>query len=66
MGTLVDDFLSGIDAFLERSGMAPSTLGKTVLKDPNFVADVRRGRMPSLDLVQRINDFIASQSEHVE
>jgi hypothetical protein len=63
MGTPVQNFLSDIDAFLERSGMAPSALGKAALNDPNFVADVRNGRMPNLGLVQRVQDFIASQAE---
>lgn len=54
-------FLAEVEAFLERSGMSATAFGKTALNDPNFVGDLRSGRMPSLGLVDRVHDFIRSQ-----
>jgi len=31
------------------------------LKDPNFVSDLREGRLPSLGTADRVRDFIRSQ-----
>lgn len=53
-------FLSEIDAFLERSGMTATAFGKAALKDPNLVSDLRSGRSPRLDLVDRVQAFIRS------
>ena len=63
METPADKFLSEIDAFLKRKEMSASAFGRAALNDPNFVMDVRAGRMPNLGLVKRVYDFIASQEE---
>jgi hypothetical protein len=46
-------FLSEIEAFLARAGVAPSTFGRAAVGDPNFVRELREGRAPSLRLVDR-------------
>jgi hypothetical protein len=52
-------FIAEIDAFLERSGMTPTVFGKTALKDPNFVGDLKKkGRQPTLGVVGRVHEFI--------
>lgn len=54
-------FIAEIDAFLERTGMTPTDFGKSALKDPNFVGDLKkRGRKPTLGVVGRVQDFIRS------
>lgn len=57
----ITDFLAEVDGFLSRSGMSASAFGRAAVSDPNFIADVRTGRAPSLRLVQRVKDFIAEQ-----
>lgn len=55
-----ESFRNKIEVFLERSGMSPTAFGKAAVGDPNFVEDVRGGRMPSLRLVDKVNEFIAA------
>ncbi len=59
--THAEAFLAEIEAFLKRSGMSASAFGKSALNDPNFVGDLRDGRMPSLGLVDRVHEFIRAQ-----
>lgn len=54
--------LEKIEAFLLVSGMSPTVFGRTVLKDPNFVFDLRAGkRSPSMRTVEKINSYIEAQ-----
>lgn len=47
-----------IDAFLSRHGMAPSRLGRDALSEPQFVSQVRKGRLPSLTTLGKLLDFM--------
>jgi hypothetical protein len=38
--------------------MPPTAFGREAVGDGNFVTDVREGRMPSLRLVERVENFI--------
>lgn len=60
--TQTEQFLNEIESFLERTGMKPAAFGKAAVKDPSFVRDLRAGRSPSLALVDRVNEFMASHS----
>jgi hypothetical protein len=51
-------FLSEVEAFLSRSGMSPTAFGKAALNDPNFISDLRAGRLPGLGIVDRVHEFI--------
>lgn len=51
-------FLAQIEAFLERTEMSATAFGVEAVRDPNFVADLRAGRMPSLRLVERVDEFM--------
>ena len=51
---LVDD----IEAFRARTGMSVTAFGTAALNDPNFIGDLRRGRMPSLVLIDRVREFM--------
>lgn len=66
MVTSIEQFLSDIENFLKRTGMRPTTFSKGAIGDPNFVSDIRAGRMPNLGLVKRVYDFIASQEESAQ
>lgn len=55
-----------IDTFLTRSGMAPSTFGREVTGEGDLVRTIREGRMPRLDTLQRILDFIANREAELD
>jgi hypothetical protein len=50
--------LSDIDAFLSRSGMAPSVFSELATGDRSFVRQLRNGREPNFALSQRVLEFI--------
>ena len=52
--------LFDIEAFLRESGMSASFFGKAAVGDPNFVGDVRNGRRPHLDLIDRVEAYLRS------
>jgi len=56
-----DSFLAEIDAFLRRAGVTATAFGKAAVGDPNFVGDLRAGRMPGLRTVQKVGDYIESE-----
>lgn len=58
---LRDDLLLEIEAFLERSGMAPGTFGTYVAKDGKFVNRLRAGADVRTQLLERCREFIRDQ-----
>lgn len=56
--TTHSEFVATIDRYLTASGMGAARFGSQAVKDPNFVADVRGGRSPSLAMVERVLAFI--------
>ena len=52
------EFLDGIEKFLEKNHISPSTFGRLMLGDPSFVFELREGRSPSLETAERINRII--------
>ena len=64
--THAEQFLTDIEAFLERTGMAASAFGKSAVGDPNFVGDLRDGRKPNLGLVDRIHEFMRANETNSE
>ena len=55
------DFEERIDRFLGASGMSATKLGKEAVNDPNFVFQVREGRRPNLESVNKVLAFIEAQ-----
>ncbi|MEC9346093.1 MAG: hypothetical protein VYB54_07690 [Pseudomonadota bacterium] len=55
--------LSDIEAFLDRTGMPPTTFGKSAVGDPNFVGKVRGGMSPRLNTFDRVRRFMASHDD---
>jgi hypothetical protein len=55
--------LADIEAFLRESGMSASFFGKAAVGDPNFVGELRKGRKPHLDLVDRVDAYLKSARE---
>ena len=55
-------FCAKVDAFLERTGMKPSRLGRDAIGDSKFVFNLRDGRSPSLDTVEKLENFMRSKA----
>ena len=55
MTTTKEEFLADVEAFLERRDMTPTAFGLRFAQSPNFVFDLRKGRAPSVDLVDTID-----------
>ena len=66
MATLKEQFLAEIQGFLDRSGMKRSRFGQDAFKDPTFVFDLEKGRIPSLDTVERARAFISAYEARSE
>lgn len=56
-------FASEIEAFLKKSGMPPTNFGRDAVGDPMFVFQLRKGRAPSLRLVEIAQRFIQKQDQ---
>ena len=59
METLGQQFNSRVRAFLERTGLRPTTFGMKVLGDPNLMRQIDAGRSPSLRTADRVLAFMA-------
>jgi hypothetical protein len=53
-----ETFRQKIETYLGRTGMKPSVFGRMAVGDTNFVFDIREGRMPSLRLVEKVENFM--------
>lgn len=62
MSTL-EKFIARVEAFLARTGMAPSRFGEEACKDRCLVKDLRNGRRPNPDLMDRIDAFMRAHDE---
>ena len=69
METLTQLFQSRVAAFLERTGLKPSTFGLLATGDPNLIRQLHRGRSPTLALADRILAFMdaydQARADHV-
>jgi len=54
-------FLADVEAFLARTGTSASRFGREAIGDPNFVLDLRSGRVPSLRTAERVMSHMAAQ-----
>lgn len=53
--------LMKINRFLNEMEMAPTRFGRLAVNDPRFVHDLRNGREPRPETVERIEAFIAAR-----
>ena len=56
-------FMARVDAFLERTGVAPATLGRQAVGDPNLVRELRHGRSPTLATADQLLAFMEGFDE---
>ena len=67
METLTKLFEARLGAFLERTGLRPSTFGLQTTGDPNLIRQLRQGRSPRLVTADRILAFMDAYDEaHVD
>ena len=57
-----EQFRDRIEGFLSRSEITPTQFGIDAVRDPNFVRDIRNGRVPSLKTAAQVLDFIDTRS----
>jgi len=50
--------LRNIEKYLRESDMAPTRFGRNVVGDPRFVFDLRRGRDPRPQTVERVLAYL--------
>lgn len=59
------ELLQEIESFLQAGRVAESRLGREALRDPNFVSELRGGRVVRASTRQRVRAYIQSkQGEH--
>lgn len=58
-----EQFLADVEAFLARTGTSASRFGREAIGDPNFVLDLRSGRVPSLRTAERVMSHIAGADD---
>lgn len=52
--------LHKIDRYLRETEMPPTKFGRLAVRDPRLVHDLRRGREPGMQMVSRIEAFLAA------
>jgi len=57
-----DNFLTAIEGFLAKTGISPTRLGREAVGDPNFVIDLRGGRVPNLRTAGKVLDWMSSHT----
>jgi 2,4-dienoyl-CoA reductase-like NADH-dependent reductase (Old Yellow Enzyme family) len=55
-----------VERFLRRSGMSATRFGRTALRDPRFVFDLRRGRELRPPTEQRVAAWLDEQETGLE
>ncbi|MDQ1159368.1 hypothetical protein QE385_003695 [Sphingomonas sp. SORGH_AS 950] len=53
------ELLGLIERYLKASHMPETKFGRMAVNDPRLVGDLRRGREPGPEMVQRVRSFIA-------
>lgn len=57
---IITAFKRRVEAAIEAHGLAPSTFGQAAIGDPNFVADLERGREPKMSTIAKVDAHIAA------
>jgi len=58
MGTLSEQFLSRVEAFLAQTRIKVTEFGRESVGDPNFIVNLRRGRSPTLGTADKVLAYI--------
>ena len=57
-GKLIVHLLREVEKFLRRFDVPPTRFGREALGDPRFVFDLRKGRDPRPDTIQRVFAYL--------
>ena len=57
------ELVEKIDAFLERHDIGESRFGRDATGEPGLVGRLRKGSSPTLDILNRIADFMREKDE---
>jgi len=52
-----------IERYLRRTDMPPTKFGRLAVRDPRLVHDLRNGREPRQQMIDRVEAFIAAQQD---
>lgn len=55
-----------IDAFLKRHDMAESRLGRDAVGEAQIISDIRKGRSPRLNTLEKLATFMAERDAEQE
>lgn len=58
MATSEPPLIDAIDAFIEQHSMSPVTFGRSVLRDPHFVRDLRGGRRVWPETEDKVREYM--------
>lgn len=58
-----EEVVAQIDAFLSRQRMKPSRLGRDAFGEPQFVKEIKEGRMPGLATLLKLSAFMRQRDE---
>lgn len=53
-----EQFRETVEAYLRETGTPATRFGIEAVRDPNFVPDLREGRVPGLRMAQRVLEYI--------
>jgi hypothetical protein len=56
--------LDDISMFIADHGLSERRFGELALNDKNFVSDIRAGRSPSLNTVEKLRRFMSAYPNH--
>ena len=57
------DLLECIERYLRETGTAPAVFGREVMRDPNFVFDLRDGRDYRRTTAEKVMDYISKRKD---
>jgi len=60
------EYLSQIEAWLARTGVPESVLSRLAAGDPSHVYKLRKGRVPGLDVADRVLKFMETYKPEAE
>lgn len=60
--TLLQSFCDEMEAFIARTGITPTEFGERAMNDGAFVFDLRAGRVPRVDTIDRVRAFMAARA----
>lgn len=56
--TTLDKFKTRVEQFIREHGVPATKVGLQALNDPTFVFEVRRGRKPNTDVMDRVDAWM--------